>query len=115
MKNKLAVLVVSAALCVSVLGCGGEQQASSGKKAKRGPAGGPPDVTTAAQLAQDQDAEPLEAMQMNCIVCGERPLKGDIHADISMGNRRGRLYFDKQECLDKFQEDKQKYLQRMGQ
>ena len=115
MKGRIAILVVSAMLCIGVLGCGGEQQTNSAEKTKPGAGGGPPDVTTAADLAQEQDVQPLRQMQMNCIVCGERPLKGDFHADVNAGGRSGRLYFDKQGCLDKFQENTQKYLERMGQ
>ena len=114
MKGRIAILVFSAVLCMGLLGCGGEQQTSSTKKTKPGPGGGPPDVTTAAELAKGQDAQPVRPMQMNCFVCGERPLKADIHADISMGGGSGRIYFDKQECLDKFENNKKKYLQRMG-
>jgi len=115
MKRTFGILVLAAVLCLGVMGCGGEQQSSSAKKTKPGAGGGPPDVTTAADLAQEQDAQPINPMQMNCIVCGERPLKGDLHADVTVGNQRGRLYFDKQECLDEFEQNQQKYLDRLTQ
>ena len=110
MKRLAAICVLSAVLCIGVMGCGGEE-ASTSSDSEVSSAGGPPDVTTARKI-QD-DAPKFNPMQMNCIVCGERPIKGEFHADVSAGGRSGRIYFDKKECLEKFNNNKEKYLGRL--
>ena len=46
--------------------------------------------------------------QKACPVCGGEPIKEDIHAEYQMK----RIYFDKDECAQKFQESPQEYIQK---
>ena len=45
--------------------------------------------------------------QKSCPVCGTESIKEDIYVDL----QGKRVYFDKQECADKFEGDAQKYIQ----
>ena len=47
--------------------------------------------------------------QYRCPVCGNVGLNKEQHVDID-GKR---IYFDKAECIDKFKQDRQKYLKRL--
>lgn len=50
--------------------------------------------------------------QTHCPVCGETPLKKELHTDVGAGFR---IYFDKQECLDKFKENPEEGLKKFKQ
>jgi len=49
--------------------------------------------------------------QMTCPVCGGQPISGEHYVDLP----GGRLYFDKAECKQKFQENQEQYLQEYSQ
>ena len=44
--------------------------------------------------------------QIECPVCGGQPIKAEHHAQVD-GRR---LYFDRAECADKFESERQRYL-----
>ena len=91
----IAVLV-AALMGITVAGCGG-----SGSGSGSGGAG----IIREAASIQD-GAEKFDKMQTECPVDGGTPIKGDYYAEVN-GKR---IYFDSQECMNKFKENKQKYL-----
>jgi hypothetical protein len=44
-------------------------------------------------------------------VCGKESLEKDVYFEIKQQNN-SRLYFDGQECLQKFKQDKRRYMQK---
>ncbi len=54
----------------------------------------------------DDGAEKYSPMQVKCPVCKTQELAAEIHSDVD-GKR---VYFDKEECKQKFDQDPQKYL-----
>ena len=44
---------------------------------------------------------------MTCPVCGGQPISGEHYVDL----QGGRLYFDKAECKDKFEQNQDQYLE----
>lgn len=55
----------------------------------------------------DDGAEKYSPMQIKCPVCNTQELSADIHSDVD-GKR---VYFDKEECKQKFDQDPQQYLE----
>ena len=90
----LAVLLVGA-IGIMAVGCGsGSSDDDSGKGIVR-------------EAASIQDgAEKYDNMQMECPVCGGKPIEGEFYAEVD-GKR---IYFDNESCMTKFKEDPQKYL-----
>jgi len=94
MKFRIAVALCLAAACGFVFaGCGGG-------------GAGPQDRPNQARQIED-GADKYDPMQVSCPVCDTQSISGDYYADVD-GKR---IYFDKQECEDKFKENPQQYLQ----
>ena len=91
----LALLVV---LCVGFVGCngGGSQEEAE-------------EVPTAWQFHTDQP-KAFEG-QRTCPVCGGQPIKEEFYADTDAG----RVYFDKQACVEEFKGNEDQYLQKLRQ
>lgn len=53
-------------------------------------------------------ATPMVGQQTKCPVCGE-PIKSEVHTE----SKEERVYFDKQECLEKWKQNPQKYKQKL--
>lgn len=95
--KKLAVGAVALVLAASVfVGCGGD-----------GNGGAPGTKTGVANIAMefDDDAKKFFPYQQKCPVDGGT-IKQEFHADVN-GKR---VYFDKQECVDKFKQNQDEYL-----
>ena len=90
----LAVLLVGA-IGIMAVSCGsGSSDDDSGKGIVR-------------EAASIQDgAEKYDNMQMECPVCGGKPIKGEFYADVD-GKR---IYFDKESCMNDFKQDPQTHL-----
>lgn len=91
----LAVLVV-ALMGITAAGCGGSGSGGGG--------GGAGIIREAASI--EDGAEKFDKMQTECPVDGGTPIKGDYYAEVD-GKR---IYFDSEECMNTFKENKQKYL-----
>ena len=97
--TRLAIAaVVAAALAFACVGCGESAYEDTGSG-----------IQFAATI--EDGADKYNPNQNRCPVCGEQPIKGEFYAD----TEQGRVYFDKQECADKFKDDPQKYLKQMQQ
>jgi len=96
MRTMLIGTVVALLLCVGVIGCGQEDTVEAKQEA-------PPNAAS----FQD-DERPFYDMQMECPVCGGQPIKQELHADTD----EGRVYFDKQECVDKFQQNPDQHMKK---
>jgi len=109
MKRTLAVVVLSAFVCVGLLGGGCGQETSSG--GGRWPEGRNPSVDVqpswpaGGELAEEQDVEASYPERKTCRVCGKGPLKADVSVDVIQAEGGSkRMYFDREECLKKFKE-----------
>jgi len=91
--EKLIVVAVIVLLLTGFAGCG--QDASSEEK----------DPVTAMSI--DDNAPNFYEDQIECPVCGGQPINAEYYVDAV----RGRVYFDKKECMEKFKEDQAKYIQ----
>lgn len=98
MRKVLIVVAMAGLLCWGLAGCGGEGQSEDAAK-----------ILTAQEI--ESEVRPMVPMQSKCPVCDGSPIDPDIHADYE--NKR--IYFDKQECLDKFNADKEKYVTELRQ
>ena len=88
----ISVLLLAGAL---LAGCGG----GSGGEAKRG------DKPVSEMHPGEKKYDP---MQYKCPVDGEQDLKEEYYAEV---DGQGRIYFDSEECMQKFKENPQQYLQ----
>ena len=93
MKARLALLLVVALMTAFAVGCGDEP--------------GTQEVSYAGAI--DDGAEKYAPSQYSCPVCGGRPIYGDYYVEVD-GKR---VYFDKEECAEKFDENRQKYLEEL--
>lgn len=98
MRRIIVGLAIIALSYGALVGCGGE----GGKQDVQTP-------TTAIEIQDDHRA--YYDMQEECPVCGGRPIKQEFHADTD----KGRIYFDKKQCVDKFNENRDQYLKKFGQ
>lgn len=97
-RSPLALAAV-AVLAFTLAGCGQGGSSQVGEPTKGNPA--------AAQL---RDTAPnWYDGQMKCPVCGGQPLKKEHYADV----QGGRVYMDKEECVQEFKQDKEKYMQKL--
>ena len=98
--KKLLVGIFAVALLGAVLtGCKQGNNGSGGggdAKAAAGPA-----------ISIKDGAKKYDKYQGNCPVCGKGPISPDYYADTD----NGRIYFDREQCMKKFKEDPQKYLE----
>lgn len=99
MKGMLVGTAVAVLLCVSLIGCGPEETIDVKQEA-------PPH---AGSFKDDQ--RPFFDMQTECPVCGGTPLEQEFHVDTN----EGRVYFDKQECADKFKGNQEQYMKQFKQ
>lgn len=97
MKRILLVCVVAVLALGAYASC--QKQSGSGDGGK----------VTAAQL--QGDVEPYFLYQHQCPVCGGEPIKQQFKADID-GKR---VYFDKQECVQKWKNNTSKYKKKLDQ
>ena len=49
--------------------------------------------------------------QRECPVCGQQPIKEQFHVDTDAG----RVYFDKEKCVQQFTQNEEEYLQKVRQ
>jgi hypothetical protein len=87
------VMAVIALACFASFGCGG--------------GGGGTEPTRAMDI--EDGSEKYFPRQYRCPVCGNVGLSKDQYVDID-GKR---LYFDRAQCIDDFEQDRQKYLKRL--
>lgn len=104
MKKTLTVLALLAIVCVAVAGC---------EEGGGGGGSGEPEAH-ALKFAKEQGVQPLEMSQHLCPVCDGKPIKKNLYHDLQRGGQQARVWFDKQECLDKFEENPGQYLQYGG-
>lgn len=96
--TKLAVAAAMLCVaCVLIPACSEEYPKPAGE------------VKTADEI--DDGANKYWPMQRKCPVCGGQPIQADYHAELN-GKR---VYFDKQECVEEFKEDKAKYEEELKQ
>lgn len=94
--TRLVVLTVILTVTSAVLpGCSDEDDV--------GMSGGPP----RAAGTVDDGAQKFFVGQIECPVCGGQPIKAEHHSSI----KGERLYFDRAECVRKFEGEPRKYLQ----
>ena len=92
----LAVLAATVTFCLAGCGQSAYEDTSSG-------------IQFAATI--EDGANKWNPNQNKCPVCEGQPIKGEFYVDTD----NGRVYFDKQECVDKFKDDPQKFLQQQQQ
>ena len=97
MKRQFLIVAVGivALLAAGFVGCGGD----SGPQTS-----GPPIADSF-----DDGAPKLLPMQEECPVCGSTPIKQEFYVD----RRSGRVYFNKQECVDKFKQNPDQYMKKI--
>lgn len=112
MKKVLAILVMAGIVCLMLPACeeGSSGSGGGGAEGQRvGEQGIPEGAVTASSF--DSDVEPLRPDQDYCLVCGKRPIKEDIYADVDTPGGQRRAYFDKEECRQTFNNNRDKFLQ----
>ena len=97
--KKVFLIIALTALVVGFMGCG--QGAPTSRE------GAPVE----AWSIDDDNPNKFRDGQIACPVCDGIPIKGEHYVD----TKRGRVYFDKAECAEKFEQDTQKYLQQWQQ
>ncbi len=93
----IAVCVSLGMIALSAMGCG-KQSSGEGTKSDR---------PTMAYDFRDGAAHYYEE-QKTCPVCGGQPIKEGVYATY----QGKRIYFDKEECADKFESSPQEYIQK---
>ncbi len=96
MRKVLLAGVVLALICVGMAGCEKGGTAPEGEE-----------ISTAVQIKDGADKYFM--YQHKCPVCGSEPISGDYYAD----TEKGRIYFDKQECLDEFNSNKEEVIKKL--
>ena len=98
MRGFVILTVLVAVLAMGFAGCGQEAY---------------DDTESGIQFAAtiEDGADKYDPNQYACPVCDGQPISGDFYVDTD----NGRVYFDKQECADKFEENPQQYLQQYQQ
>ena len=87
---KTVVLVI--VLVFAFTGCGNDS-------------GGSAETANMAGQIEDE-ANKFNPRQTKCPVCGGTPIKADFYHDTN----RGRIYFDKEECLNEFKQNPEEAL-----
>lgn len=95
MRKLVHCLAIITALSAVFVGCGGQ---GGGQK-------GQPETKVALEFKDG--SQKYYPVQSTCPVCQGKPIKKDLYAD----TEQGRIYFDKQECVQKFKDNKAEYLQ----
>lgn len=91
--STLALIVT--AVVMGLAGCGGGGSESGSDTSVAG-------KVVAGKI--DDGATALLSTQIKCPVCGE-PIKKEVHTK----PEENRVYFDKQECLERYRENTEKY------
>jgi len=89
----LCLVMVAVVFSAGIAGCGSRSGGTGGSRA--------------AKTFED-GADKYDPMQMRCPVCDSQPLNADYYADVD-GKR---IYFDKQECMEKFKQNTEQYLKK---
>ena len=97
MKKFLPITIVLALCCLITVSCEKGGTAPEGKE-----------ITTAVQFKDGADKYFM--YQHKCPVCDGEPIEEDYYAD----TERGRVYFDKEECRDKFKANSEKFLKKLN-
>lgn len=95
MKKLTLVVALCGALFLVLAGCG--QQAYDDTKSG---------IRFANKI--EDGAEKFDPNQYKCPVCGGQPIKKGLHAK----TEKGRIYFDKKQCAEKFKEEPKKHLKK---
>ncbi len=98
MKKIYVLVVVLAAACFVVSGCGKEKDGG----------GAAPKTLPRADAILDGEPKYFK-YQEQCPVCGADRMSPKHYADVE-GKR---IYFDSQECVEKFKKNQSKYLQEL--
>lgn len=96
MRKVILAGVLLALVCVGIMGCEKGGTAPQGEE-----------IPTAVQFKDG--TEKYFLYQHKCPVCGGEPISADYFAD----TQKGRVYFDKQECLDEFNANKEEVLKKL--
>jgi len=100
--KKLLIGIAAIVLMVGfAAGCGPSGGDGGGSGGKR------PDIP--ARSIED-GAEKYDPFQAQCPVCGS-PIYADHHAEVEQDGQSARIYFDKEECVQKFEQNPEEYLQ----
>jgi len=79
---------------------------------KRGDSGGGASQPQGRPAMTFKDGhEKYDDMQFICPVCGKEGLKQELHVD----TEKGRVYFDKKECMEEFNGKEDEYLKKYEQ
>lgn len=100
MKRIVVIVALTGLVAGFAAGCGG----SGSDMASGEPEGRP-------AIALEPDQNHYYDYQFRCPVCGKEGLKAEFHAETD----QGRIYFDRQECMQTFKQDAQKYLKQYQQ
>ena len=111
MKKLLAVILLASCLCLVLPACDGGSGGGNGggTSTELDESGIPKDAVIASKF--DDGVEALRPQQSLCFICGQGPLKAEYHADVDTDGGQRRIYFDKQECVDKFEQNPDRYMQ----
>ena len=90
-------------LCVAVAGLLGAALVGCGS----GDSGGSEEYGEKPVVEMHPDTKKYDMMQYECPVCGGKALKEEFYSDV---DDQGRIYFDKKECKEKFDQNPQEYL-----
>lgn len=87
----LLILLVGAVMIGGMVGCGGSEP-------------GGPELGAAASSFQS-DVPPMNPEQKACPVCGNA-IAEDVYLDVDDGGTTKRIYFDKEQCKNTFDQNK---------
>ncbi len=96
--SAVLILLVGAVMAGSLVGCGGSSE----------PQG--PELGAAAKTFES-DVAPMNPDQKACPVCGNA-IKEDVYVDVKANGETKRIYFDKKQCKQVFQQNKETQLKR---
>ena len=96
MKKVLLAGVMLALVCAGIMGCEKGGSAPEGEE-----------IPTAFTFKDG--TEKYFMYQHKCPVCDGQPLQGEFYVD----TEKGRVYFDKQECKEQFEANKEEMLKKL--
>lgn len=73
-----------------------------------GNSGGGGETGSKAVAEMHPGEQKYDPMQYKCPVDGEKDLKEEFYAEV---DNKGRIYFDSKDCMQKFKENPQQYLE----
>ena len=98
MRHVFIALAIATVLCLGTTGCGKEESTAGTGHGQK---------DEAAEF--DDGADKYFREQMECPVCGGKPIKPDFYVD----TEKGRIYFDKKECATKFENNRAEYQKKL--